>query len=340
MTTTRRAIKDDIRGIGTSLSESLYYHKHPFNYTITRVQTKAPAGDHHWSNRRSCQPLLNESPEELDSTVSTPKEGLYYRTKRALGLKRDFSDPVEGAPRSRTPKGNVLDRVSSTLQDVAMKRIMASSAKTSVSDLSIAAPHRHRVRPATEYSTTSSIREMMMMEKPPIFTPDPEEMYSGADSQKYVTAKLSEPDNPSFLPSEACRIQIPPLPDNSPVKGKHRGFFFDYSSPTTQEERRTWTGIGESWMPSIQCPISGRNSLRGSQFIFPPVLCDLGIQNINQEVRVIVSIMARTRYQPWGSKLQPQRKMRALCFIIGGKHSRKDGVILLSFNPFANCNGS
>ena len=189
---------------------------------------------------------------------------------------------------SRTPKGSALDRV-------AMKRIMASSAETSVSDLSIAAARRHRFRPATEYSTTISIREMMM-EKPPIFTPDPEEMYSGADSQKYVTAKLSEPDNPSFLPSEACRIQKPPLPDNSPVKGKHRGFFFDYSSPTTHEECRTWTGIGESWMPSIQCPISGRNSLRASQFIFPPVLCDLGIQSINQEVQVIVPIMARTRY--------------------------------------------
>ena len=180
----------------------------PSTKTITRVQTKAPAGDHHWLNAGSRQPLLEKSPEELDSTVSTPKEEFYCRTKRALGLKRDFSDPVEGAPRSRTPTGNVLDRVSSTLRDVAMKRIMASSPNTSVSDLSIAAPRRHRFRPATVYSTTSSIREMMMG-KPPISTPDPEEMYSGADSQEYVAIKLSEPDDPSFLPSEAHRIHTP-----------------------------------------------------------------------------------------------------------------------------------
>ena len=122
-------------------------------------------------------------------------------------------------------------------RDAAMKRIMASSANTSVSDLSIAAPRRHRFRPATVYLTTSSIREMTMG-KPPISTPDPEEMYSGADSQEYVAVKLSEPDNPSFLPSEARRIHTPPLPDDSPGKGKHRDFFFDYSAPTTQEASR------------------------------------------------------------------------------------------------------
>ena len=209
----------------------------PSTKTITRVQTKAPVGDHHWSNVGSSQPLLDESPEELDSTLSTPKEGLYCRTKRALGLKRDFSDPVEGAPRSRTPMGNVLDRVSSTLRDAAMKRIMASSANTSVSDLSIAAPRRHRFRHTTVYLTTSSIREMIMG-KPPISTPDPEEMYNGANSQEYVAVKLSEPDNPSFLPSEARRIHTTPLPDDSPDKGKHRDFFFDYSAPTTQEASR------------------------------------------------------------------------------------------------------
>ena len=209
----------------------------PSTQTMTRVQT---AGDHHQSNAGSGQPLLEESFENFGSTVSTPKEGLYCRTKRTLGLKRDSNDLVDIEHRSRSLTGHVLDRVSSTLKDVAMKRIMASSANTSASDLSIAAPRRHRFRPASIYSTTSSIREMMMG-KPPLATPDSEEMYTVANPQQHFTVALGESDNPSFLPSEARRIHTPPLPDGSPGKSKHRGFFFDYNAPMTEESPRHHT---------------------------------------------------------------------------------------------------
>ena len=39
----------------------------------------------------SDKPLLDKSPDSLDtvSTIKTPREGLYCRTKRILGLKRD-----------------------------------------------------------------------------------------------------------------------------------------------------------------------------------------------------------------------------------------------------------
>ena len=206
----------------------------PSTQTITRVQTR---NDPQWLNAASNQQLLDDSPEELESTISTPKEGLYCRTRRLLGLKRDPIDPNGLITRSRTATGTMLDRVSSTLKEVAIKRLMASSAATSVSDLSIAAPRRHRFRPPSVYSTTSSIREMMMG-RPPIPTPDPEAMYTGADSQQHYAIEMSERDNPNFLPSEARRVNTPPLPDDAPGKRKHRGFFFDYGAPTTQDTSR------------------------------------------------------------------------------------------------------
>ncbi|KAK4692715.1 hypothetical protein P7C71_g4545, partial [Lecanoromycetidae sp. Uapishka_2] len=186
-----------------------------------------------WSNVASDQQLLPDSPSEYDSAPTTPKEGLYCRTKRVLGLKRDELDPTNLVLRSRTPTANVLDRVSSTLRVAQVRRETSSSTATSVSNLSIAASRWQRFRPGKNYSTSSSIREFMMG-KPPIPTPAPELMYTGSDAHKYVAVEISEPDNPRFLPSEARRVHTPPLPSESPSGAKPRGFFFDYSAPNPE----------------------------------------------------------------------------------------------------------
>ena len=202
----------------------------PSTASLTRVQTPS---DHRWTNTGSNQLLLDEPPEEDKSTASALKEGLYCRTKRALGLKRDLTNPTDGVYRPKDATANVLARVSSNLREIGAKRLLSSSARTSVSDLSIAAPRRHRFRPSSVYSTTSSIRERMMG-TPPIPTPNSEVIYMGRISHQHLAVGLGEEDNPSFLPSEACRVSTPPLPESFPGKGKHRGFFFDYQAPQVQ----------------------------------------------------------------------------------------------------------
>ena len=202
----------------------------PSTASITRVQTSS---DHRWTDTGSNQLLLEESPKEFKSTISASKEGLYCRTKRALGLKRDLTIPTDGVYRSKDATAAVLGRVSSNLREIAAKRLLSSSANTSVSDLSIAAPRRHRFRPSSIYSTTSSIRERMMG-TPPISTPNSEAVYTEPGSHQHLAVGLGEDDNPTFLPSEARRVGTPPLPDDSPGKGKHRGFFFDYHAPQVQ----------------------------------------------------------------------------------------------------------
>ena len=179
------------------------------------------------------RPLLPETPDSFDIiSASEPlKEGLYCRTKRALGLKHGPITP-KIKPRTRTPTGDVLDRVTSTLRFIPPKVISTStSAATSVSNLSIAAPRPRRQRPGQRdgWSASSSVRNLLMG-KPPAGTPEPEVMYTGSDSHQYLSVDLTKPDAPAFLPSEARRINTPPLPSANPEQGSSRGFFFDYRS--------------------------------------------------------------------------------------------------------------
>jgi len=182
----------------------------------------------------SGQPLLPETPDSFESasTLEPLKEGLYCRTKRRLGLKHGPISPyIE--PRSRTPTGAVLDRVTSTLRFLPARNLTGStSAATSVSNLSIAAPRRRRERPGhrSGLSASSSVRDLMMG-NPPAGTPEPELMYTGSDSNKYLSVDLTQPDAPAFLPSEARRINTPPLPGEGSGEIISRSFFFDYQNP-------------------------------------------------------------------------------------------------------------
>ena len=201
----------------------------PSTASITKAHTPS---DHHWTDTVNNRPLLKDSLEESESRISTPKEGLYCRTKRVLGLKRDSTDPADGMYLPRDSTAMNLDRVSSNLRELAAKRLLSSSARTSISDLSIAAPRRHRYRVNSIYSTTSSFRERMMGTQP-VSTPDPEELYTDQGSHRLLAMGLDD-DSPNFLPSEARRVRTPPLKDGSTSKGRHRGFFFDYHAQQVQ----------------------------------------------------------------------------------------------------------
>lgn len=191
----------------------------------------------HGTNER----LLPGPPEAFDtiSTLGPLREGLYCRTKRVLGLKHGPITPY-AEPRPPTPTSAVLDRVTSTLRYLPSRALSVStSAASSVSNLSIAAPRKQRSgRRNVLYSSSSSVRDLLMG-RPPAGTPEPEAMYTGSDSKKYLSVDMTQPDAPAFLPSEARRIHTPPLPSGGSGKRGSRGFFFDYNAPTKQSQNAT-----------------------------------------------------------------------------------------------------
>ena len=212
-------------------------HSSTIRLPLSNASTSSDLGAHDQSpNAQSDQPLLPESRDSSDYAHLTLKEGLYCRTKRALGLKHDPLDPTNPtklASRERTETDNLLERVSSTLRFLPNRKTPSQSSATSVSNLSIAAPRWQRMmsRHGRLGSTSSSIRGMMMG-RPPLHTPEPEAMYTGSDSNTYVAVNLTE-EGVAFLPSEARRVHTPPLPTGSTSAGKLRGFFFDYNAPLT-----------------------------------------------------------------------------------------------------------
>lgn len=242
------------------LSHRSTMHLPPLSQTSTIA---GPEARDRSSHAASDQRLIPESRDDaLQSTTLAPKEGLYCRTKRALGLKHDPVIPRDvEEPRQRTSTDTLLDRVSSTLRFLPNRKtttttttattLSANSTTTSTSNLSIAAaprwqrilnnhsPHgtNNKANPAHGHglpSTSSSIREMMMG-KPPLHTPEPEALYTASDSHRYMAVDLTAPNGTAFLPSEARRIHTPPLPPDTATTpgggGKARGFFFDYTAP-------------------------------------------------------------------------------------------------------------
>ena len=168
--------------------------------------------------------------EDAPSPRVSPQEGLYCRAKRRLGLKRSASNSsssTEGL--SWTKTGEVLERTASMLRLISMRHspTSASTSSSALSNPSIAAPKRQRFRSRHKRgdSSSSSVRSLLMG-KAPVSTPEPREMYTGSDNKQYFNVELTDPGAPTFLPSEARRINTPPA-------GKHkpRGFFFDYTAP-------------------------------------------------------------------------------------------------------------
>ena len=218
----------------------------------------------------STEPLISETPSSLDkvSIVGPLQEGLYCRTKRALGLKHGpiGVSPYAG-PRviySRAPTDAILDRVGSVLKILPSRDSFASSASTSTSNLSIASPHKRRQRGAW-YSNSSSVRNLLMA-RPMPSTPEPEAMYTGSDSNQYMVVDLTEVNAPTFLPSEARRVHTPPLPSPSHNgKGHSRGFFFDYNTPL---ERRPSEDILKSSSASPESPPQERDWFRTKLDLF------------------------------------------------------------------------
>ena len=186
-------------------------------------------------------------------------EGLYERTKKRLGI-RNYNDHLP-APHltQRSKTGEVLERTSSKLRLYATKQGPVSgttSVKTvsshNSSTRSVTLPKWQRlmgetVRGIDSSSSNSSSQRSAIQGRPPEPTPELEEMYTGSNKQQYFRTEMTDVGGPNFLPSEARRVNTPPI---GASRGKARGFFFDYKPPELNEapfrgrmSRQTTLGI-------------------------------------------------------------------------------------------------
>lgn len=162
---------------------------------------------------------------------NVPKETLYNRTKRRLGLRSGSSEPDQDKHRTNTFTADILQRASTILRAFAeQKRTNPSlSASSSSQSIAVCRSRRPRLLPFRRsygHSSSSSIRNLKMG-LPPQASPDPESMYTGSDNKQYFRVEMSAPGAPTYLPSEARRILTPPLPSADRI---HRSSFFDLNS--------------------------------------------------------------------------------------------------------------
>ncbi|MCJ1466236.1 hypothetical protein MMC07_004855 [Pseudocyphellaria aurata] len=182
-------------------------------------------------------PVLSETLYRHDRPAllaSRQISGFYYRAKRRLGLNQESREAAHEDHQTGSYTEEVLERVNNVLRELCDKAMISPGSTTSGSNKSSRSNMSwpmHPVRLKTFYysmrnSTSSSIRKAKMGVVPQP-SPTSQPMYKGSDTKHYFTVEISSPDGPSYLPSEARRINTPPLPKGEQL----RGFFFDYNAP-------------------------------------------------------------------------------------------------------------
>ncbi|MCJ1368195.1 accessory factor associated with RNA polymerase II [Acarospora aff. strigata] len=164
---------------------------------------------------------------------------LYTRAKhlfRSLG--RRYSSDLDGldpsGPQMRSNTSSLLHRVSSALTHHKPNNpnalTLTASSSSTASASSVLAHYLHNKQPTVSRSTSI---QQLLMGRTPTNTPDSDALYGGADDREFFRVEISDPNGPTFLPSEARRIGTPPLPsDGGPGgRGRLRGFFFDLNAP-------------------------------------------------------------------------------------------------------------
>ncbi|KAI4101492.1 MAG: hypothetical protein L6R37_004901 [Teloschistes peruensis] len=190
---------------------------------------------------------------DSSSPETRPKKSIVDRTKQILGIKSSLNLSSSGRAQARRRSSadettRILNRASSALTELIDKfRLTPPSTSTSTSNLSATSialkstrarrtllrPGYRRSRP-TGHSSSSSLRRVMFG-NPPIPSPNLEDTYTASDAQQYFRVDLTDPNGPAYLPSEARRINTPPLPGKN---SKLRGFFFDYNAPPEQQQQQ------------------------------------------------------------------------------------------------------
>ena len=137
--------------------------------------------------------------------------------------------------------GDALDKVSSTLRHFAAKGRDPTDLSDTASGLSIAAPsaisrwHRlQSIHSNSSRSSFSSIRSLARGRPRLVNTPDAHSMYTGSDMNQYLSVNMTDPDAPTFLPSEARRLDTPAL--STATSGRMRpGSYFGSKTQSAAE---------------------------------------------------------------------------------------------------------
>ncbi|KAI9812853.1 MAG: accessory factor associated with RNA polymerase II [Thelocarpon impressellum] len=179
------------------------------------------------SRRRSRRDRSDGARRERESP------GLYRRSRKLMSklgggsqAKDEDDDSGETRPApSRTQQ--LLDQVTHWLQEIFDKQKEAERAPKKLGEAS--SSRKTFLFPRKDLgdvSRSSSVLELHMG-KPPKNTPEPGSLYG---VEEYMKVEISDPDGPTFLPSEARRIGTPPLPSGDSGGGRPRGYFFHYGA--------------------------------------------------------------------------------------------------------------
>ncbi|MCJ1284524.1 accessory factor associated with RNA polymerase II [Xylographa opegraphella] len=213
----------------TTTDEKRVDGKHGYEVTESAVSTL----------QRTGTITASSSTARRNTPLSKPRteysEGLYCRVRRRLGLKKGRfpgSDEEKSMGGIKSETGMMLSHAAELLRDVPDRRPTLNALSTRTSKLSIAAAHHQE---GAQSSATSSLRNLFMG-KVPLPTPDPAELYTGSDNGQYFRVEMSSSEAPNFLPSEARRIDTPPMPGGKDSGRKLRGFFFDFRPPGEDSE--------------------------------------------------------------------------------------------------------
>ncbi|TGO57692.1 hypothetical protein BCON_0063g00500 [Botryotinia convoluta] len=179
---------------------------------------------------------------------SVEPEGLCGKTKRTTPLRRHLAVPFSRKKKAKPDTPSIASsRVTTSNPQTA--RVLEGAigyfdtygeqpnATSSSSNASMGSKPRwrfgtlpwHRRLSDNSMSASSSICDLLAG-KTPMGTPRSDQRYVGAAGKSYVKVEISEPDAPTFLPSEAQRVDTPLW---SPKRDPRRGFLsnmFPYES--------------------------------------------------------------------------------------------------------------
>ncbi|KAF8863201.1 hypothetical protein BDZ45DRAFT_738535 [Acephala macrosclerotiorum] len=187
---------------------------------------------------------------EADISSNHPEEalGLCCRTKKSIKKRLHTLAPKTPKP-SRVESGmNSLDlvgwgsRTTTVLEGAARyfnnQQRLGTKSYASTPALPSSPEYRprrpfglapwHRKSSNDSFLSVSSSVHQILMGRTPAASPYPEFRYAGHEGRTYPKVDISSPDpsEPNFLPSEATRINTPPMSSGTPAIGA-RGFFFD-----------------------------------------------------------------------------------------------------------------
>ena len=250
--------------------------------------------------KRKQKPDVSPMPLKLRPTEPTSHlvrmlRLLGSKTKSMQALKRVQTILQSQTPAYPPPKrvdtsdaiGNLLHRVSTALHNLpelwqAPDDASSKSDNSHCTDRSIASgtvyqrpsrnPRSRQFFRHYSHSQSGSILHYNLR-RPRQVTPDSGAMYMGSDGQQYLRADITDPNGPTYLPSEAKRVQTPPL-NEFEGRSKRRGFFFDYNTADDPKStslrafnprptaRRLNTDVRKDWYAALEAALDVEDDTR------------------------------------------------------------------------------